>query len=567
MEEEREVMEVDVLFVGGGVASLSGAFHLVNLVNAHNEKVEQTGEGEKMEELMIAVLEKGPYIGAHSLSGAVMDPSSLKELIPDFKDRGAPLDAEVTAEDVCLLTQNGKIKAPITPPPLNNHGNYIVSLSRLTEWMGGLVEEQGSYVFAGFAGTEILYDGDRVIGVRTGDKGIGPDGEKKSNFEPGIDLQAKVTVFGEGPRGSLTKGLIRRFNLDQGKNPPSYVVGVKELWEVPEGRIAAGKVFHTMGYPLKNDTYGGGFIYGMTNNMVSLGLLVGLDYEDPALDPHRAFQKFKEHPVAAEIIKDGKLSQYGAKTAPVGGYFSIPKLTVDGAVIVGDSANLFISQKIKGIHVAMKSGMMAAETIFQSLLKQDFSDAQLSAYEKALYAGEIGKELHKVRNFHQGFQGGLWSGIVKGGFQYLLGGRILKDRLTTEPDFGHMASVKDRYGTESPSDEQKGVIKFDGKMTFDKETDVYYSGATHEEQQPPHLKVLDLDICYNRCLKEYQAPCQHFCPANVYEMEIDEETGKPNLKLNFSNCLHCKTCDVKDPYENITWVPPEGGGGPKYTTL
>ncbi|MGD8387888.1 MAG: electron transfer flavoprotein-ubiquinone oxidoreductase [Desulfobacteraceae bacterium] len=567
MEEEREVMEVDVLFVGGGVAALSGAFHLVNLVNAHNEKVDQAGEGEKMEELMIAVLEKGPYIGAHSLSGAVMDPSSLKELIPDFKDRGAPLDAEVTAEDVCLLTQNGKIKAPITPPPLNNHGNYIVSLSRLTEWMGGLVEEQGSYVFAGFAGTEVLYDGDRVIGVRTGDKGIGPDGEKKSNFEPGIDLQAKVTVFGEGPRGSLTKGLIRRFNLDQGKNPPSYVVGVKELWEVPEGRIAPGKVFHTMGYPLKNDTYGGGFIYGMTNNMVSLGLLVGLDYEDPALDPHRAFQKFKEHPVVSEIIKDGKLSQYGAKTAPVGGYFSIPKLTVDGAVIVGDSANLFISQKIKGIHVAMKSGMMAAETIFQSLLKQDFSDAQLSAYEKALYAGEIGKELHKVRNFHQGFQGGLWSGIVKGGFQYLLGGRILKDRLTTEPDFGHMASVKDRYGTESPSDEQKGVIKFDGKMTFDKETDVYYSGATHEEQQPPHLKVLDLDICYNRCLKEYQAPCQHFCPANVYEMEIDEETGKPNLKLNFSNCLHCKTCDVKDPYENITWVPPEGGGGPKYTTL
>ena len=251
----------------------------------------------------------------------------------------------------------------------------------------------------------------------------------------------------------------------------------------------------------------------------------------------------------------------------MGGYFSIPKLTFDGGMIVGDSANLFISQKIKGIHVAMKSGMMAAETIFQALIKQDFSDAQLSAYEQALYAGDIGKELHKVRNFHQAFQKGLWSGIIRGGMQYLLGGRILKDRLPTEPDFTHMASVKERYGTESPSDEQKGVIKFDGKTTFDKETDVYYSGATHEEQQQPHLKVLDLDICYNRCLKEYQAPCQHFCPANVYEMEVDEETGKPNLKLNFSNCLHCKTCDVKDPYENIAWVPPEGGGGPKYTTL
>jgi len=567
VEEEREVMEVDVLFVGGGVASLSGALHLVNLVNAHNEKVDQSGEGTKLDELMIAVLEKAPYMGAHSLSGAVMDPSSLRELVPDFKEKGAPLDAEVTAEEVCMLTKGGRIKSPITPPPLDNHGNYVVSLSKLTEWLGGLVEEQGTYVFAGFAGTEVLYDGDRVIGVRTGDKGIAPDGSKKSNFEPGIDLKAKVTVFGEGPRGNLTKTLVKRFNLDRGKNPPSYVVGIKELWEVPEGRIAPGKVFHTMGYPLKSNTYGGGFIYGMAGNMVSIGQLVGLDYSDPALDPHMAFQKFKTHPLVAEIIKDGKLTQYGAKTAPVGGYFSIPKLTFDGGMLVGDSANLFISQKIKGIHVAMKSGMMAAETIFQALVKQDFSEGQLGDYERTLYESEIGKELHKVRNFHQAFQGGLWTALVKAGLQYILGGRILKDRLPSEPDFESLKPMKDVYGTDSPTDEQKGLIKFDGKQTFDKETDVYYSGATHEEQQPPHLKVLDLDICYNRCLQEYQAPCQRFCPANVYEMEKDEETGKPNLKLNFSNCLHCKTCDVKDPYGNINWVPPEGGGGPKYTNM
>ena len=567
MEEEREIMEVDVLFVGGGVASLSGAYHLVNLVKAHNEKVEQSGEGEMLDELMIAVLEKGSYLGAHSLSGAVIDPSSLRELVPDYEEQGAPLDAEVKEEDVCLLTSKGKISAPFTPPPLDNHGNYVVSLSKLTEWLGGLVEAQESYVFAGFAGTEVLYDGDRVIGVRTGDKGIDANGEKKSNYEPGIDLNAKVTVFGEGPRGSLTKTLIKRFGLDQGKNPPSYVVGVKELWEVPEGRIAPGKVFHTMGYPLKSDTYGGGFIYGMQNNMVSIGLLTGLDYADPTLDPHMAFQKFKAHPVVAEIIKDGKLAQYGAKTAPVGGYFTIPKLTFDGGMLVGDSANLFISQKIKGVHVAMKSGMLAAEAIYQALIKKDFSGGQLASYENALYSGEIGKEMHKIRNFHQAFEKGLWWALVKAGLQYVLGGRILKDRLTTKPDFTHMKKVKDAYGSSSPSPEQTGDIKFDGTMTFDKETDVYYSGATHEEQQPPHLKVLDLDICYNRCLQEYGAPCQRFCPANVYEMEIDEATGKPTLKLNFSNCLHCKTCDVKDPYENINWVPPEGGGGPKYTTM
>ncbi len=567
MEEEREIMEVDVLFVGGGVASLSGAFHLVNLVKAHNEKIDSGAEGERLDEPMIAVLEKGPYVGAHSLSGAVIDPSPLKELVPDYEEKGAPLDAEVQEEDVCFMTRKGRIKAPITPPPLNNHGNCIVSLSKLTEWLGGLVEEQETYVFAGFAGTEVLYDGDRVAGVRTGDKGIDANGEKKGNYEPGIDLKAKVTVFGEGPRGSLTKTLIKRFALDRDKNPSSYVVGVKEVWEVPEGRMRPGKVIHTMGYPLKSDTYGGGFVYGMENNMVSLGLLVGLDYGDPALDPHMLFQKFKEHPMVSEILKDGKIAQYGAKTAPVGGYFSIPKLTFDGGLIVGDSANLFISQKIKGVHVAMKSGMLAAETIFEALLAKDTSDAKLASYEQRLYDSDIGRELRKVRNFHQAFQKGLYWALIKAGFQYVLGGRILKDRLYTEPDFSHLHTIKDVYGTDSPTAEQTGAMKFDGTLTFDKETDVYYSGATHEEQQPAHLKVIDLDICYNKCLKEYQAPCQRFCPANVYEMEVDEETGKPNLKLNFSNCLHCKTCDVKDPYENITWVPPEGGGGPKYTAV
>ncbi|HUT69976.1 MAG TPA: electron transfer flavoprotein-ubiquinone oxidoreductase [Desulfatiglandales bacterium] len=566
MAEEREMMELDVLFIGGGVACLSGALHLSNLLREHNKKVEQEGKGKKLDEFTIGLLEKGANIGSHCLSGAVMDPIALKELVPDFLQKGAPLEGAVTKEEVCLLTRNGRVRSPITPPPLNNHGNYIVSLAKLTTWLGSLVEENGVDVFPGFAGTEILYDGDRVIGVRTGDKGIGPDGNKKSNFEPGIDLRAKVTVFGEGTRGSLAKELIKRLNLADGKNPQTYVAGVKEVWEVPKGRLEPGHVVHTMGYPLKN-TYGGGFIYGMKDNMVSVGLLTGLDSVDPFVDPHLGFQKFKLHPFVAEILNDGKLAQYGAKTAPVGGYFSIPKLAFDGGLLVGDSASLFISQKIKGIHVAMKSGILAAETVFDALLKDDFSEPQLKNYEASLYKSYVGKELYRVRNFHQAFQKGLWLGLIKAGFQYVLGGRILKGRLGTKPDYVHAKKVVDLYGTDSPSEEQKGLIKFDGTRTFDKESDVYYSGTIHEEQQPPHLNIPDLTICHTVCREEYQNPCTRFCPATVYEMEIDEATGKPTLKLNFSNCVHCKTCDIKDPYENIIWVPPEGGGGPKYTIV
>jgi len=566
VEEEREMMELDVLFVGGGVACLSGALHLMNLLKEHNKKVDQEGEGKKLDELTVGLLEKGADIGSHCLSGAVMDPIALRELVPDFLEKEAPLEGAITKEEVCLLTKNGRIRSPIIPPPLNNHGNYVVSLAKLTTWLGGLVEESGVDIFPGFAGTEILYDNDRVVGVRTGDKGIDPDGNKKSNFEPGIDLRAKVTVFGEGTRGSLAKELIKKLKLDDGKNPQTYVAGVKEIWEVPEGRFEPGRVIHTMGYPLEN-TYGGGFVYGMKENMVSVGLLTGLDSEDPFVDPHLEFQKFKLHPFVADILTDGKLMQYGAKTAPVGGYFSIPKIAFNGGLLVGDSASLFISQKIKGIHVAMKSGMLAAETVFDALLKGDFSEPQLQGYEASLYKSYLGKELYRVRNFHQAFQKGLWLGLIKAGFQYILGGRILKGRLGAKPDYVHARKALDLYGTDSPSDEQKGLIKFDGTKTFDKESDVYYSGTTHEEQQPPHLQIPDLNICYTVCREEYQNPCTRFCPANVYEMETDEATGKPTLKLNFSNCVHCKTCDIKDPYENIVWVPPEGGGGPKYTIV
>jgi electron-transferring-flavoprotein dehydrogenase len=568
--EERDVMEVDVLFVGGGVASLSGALHLSNLIKRHNEGVEKGEKGEKIEEPMVAVLEKGAYIGAHNISGAVIDPITLNALVPDFKEKEAPIEAEVAKESLYFLTKKSKIKAPglfLTLAGMKNHGNYVVSLSRLTEWLGQRVEEAGVDIFPGFAGTEVLFDGDRVKGVRTGDKGIDRDGSKKSNFEPGIDLQARVTVFGEGSRGSLTKTLIKRFRLDEDRNPPGYEVGVKEIWEIPEGRIQPGDVIETMGYPMKSHTFGGGFVYGMKDNHVSLGLLTSLDYSDPYMDPHRELQRFKGHPMVADLLKDGKLVQYGAKTVPVSGYFSVPKLCFEGGLVIGDSACLFNAMKIKGVHMAMRSGMEAAETIYQGLVKNDFSENHLKAYEAAILEGPIGKELYKIRNFHQALEKGLYGGLIKIGFQTILGGRILKNRVGAEPDWTHMKTVHDFYGTDSPDEDTIREIKFDGKQTFDKENDVYFSATTHEEQQPPHLQIPDLNICYTQCKEKYHNPCVRFCPANVYEIVIDEDTGSPSMKLNFSNCVHCKTCDVKDPFDNINWVPPEGGGGPKYTMV
>ena len=571
MAENHEVMEVDVLFVGGGVASLSSALHLSNLIKKYNESNED-GKGKNLDEVMIAVLEKGPFPGAHGISGAAIDPEPLKELVPDYLDKGAPIEGEVKKETVYFLTEKGQYKlpmnlAPKSLNPLDNHGNCIVSVSRLNEWLAGFLEENGVDIFPGFPGVEVLYEGDRVIGVRTGDQGIAHDGSQKSNFEPGIDLHAKVTVFGEGSRGSLTKHILKKYYQDADKNPAGYEVGVKEVWELPEKRVEPGEIIHTMGFPLNTDTFGGGFIYGMKDNRISIGQLVSLDYSDPFLDPHREFQKMKMHPLIGDLLKDGKMVQYGAKSVPVSGYFSVPRLAFDGGMIIGDSANLFNAIKIKGVNLAMRSGMIAAETIFDCLVKDDFSTGCLEDYRDRLLETKELKELYKSRNFHQAMERGLYKGMITAGIQQLLGGSIFKARLESTPDHTHLKKVNQVYGTDNVSDAKKGDIKYDGKITFDKETDVYYSGATHEEDQPPHLHIKDYDICYTQCAKDFQNPCIRFCPANVYEMEVNEETGKKELKLNFSNCVHCKTCDIKDPYENITWVPPEGGGGPKYSMM
>ncbi|HET6961742.1 MAG TPA: NAD(P)/FAD-dependent oxidoreductase, partial [Terriglobia bacterium] len=408
-ERERETLEVDVLFVGAGPASLSGALRLRQLIEAHNQNA--AAGARKLDAVSIAVIEKGREIGAHTLSGAILDPVALKELLPNYQDLGAPLGTPVTHDTVCFLTETDKFALPFLPPPLRNHGNSIISLNRFVKWMGELAESRGIDLFPGFAGTELLFDGKRLIGVRTGDRGIGKDGQPLASFEPGVDILAKVVVFGEGVRGSLTKQLISRLQLDSGKSPQVYAIGVKEVWELPEESAAKGHVVHTLGYPLKPENYGGGFVYNM-GRMLSIGLVVGLDYRDPYLDPHQEFQRFKTHPFISPMLKNAKMAHYGAKAIPEGGFYTMPRSYFDGGLLIGDSASLLNSQRLKGIHLAMKSGMLAAETLLGALLTDDFSERSLSTYEDKLLASWAGKEVYGVRNFHQGFEHGLLPGML-----------------------------------------------------------------------------------------------------------------------------------------------------------
>ena len=560
-QRERETLEVDVLFVGAGPASLSGALHLRQLVEAHNQNA--ASGGRKLDAVSIAVIEKGREIGAHTLSGAILDPVALKELLPNYNDLGAPLGTPVTHDTVCFLTAADKFALPFIPPPLRNHGNSIISLNRFVKWMGELAESRGIDLFPGFAGTELLFDGKRLIGVRTGDRGIDKYGNPLDSFEPGVDILAKAVVFGEGVRGSLTKQLLTRLQLDAGKSPQVYAIGVKEVWELPEESAEKGHVVHTLGYPLKHEDYGGGFIYNM-GRMLSIGLVVGLDYRDPYLDPHQEFQRFKTHPFVSSMLKNAKIAHYGAKAIPEGGYYTMPRSYFDGGLLIGDSASLLNSQRLKGIHLAMKSGMLAAETLLAALLTDDFSEQSLKSYEDKLLASWAGQELYRVRNFHQGFEHGLLPGMLNAGLQMVTGGRGWKDPLPNRAGHERMGKVRDTYGPSAPP---PSPMEVDGKLTFNKVTNVYFSGTKHEENQPSHLLIGDLTICHTRCAEEFSNPCQRFCPANVYEM-VDRGDGQgKQLTLNPSNCVHCKTCDIMDPYQIITWVPPEGGGGPNYVNL
>jgi len=548
----RETLDADVLIVGAGPAGLACALHLANLIEAHTA----AGKSPALSAENIYVLEKGREIGAHQLSGAIMDPRGLRELVPDF-EKSAPLDTPVTGDAAYYFTANGSWKLPITPPPLANHGNFVISLNKLVKWMGGLVEKKGVNLFTSFAGAQLIEEGAGIAGVITEDKGVDKNGKPKDNFTPGYELRAKVTVLAEGPRGSLTKNLVSRFRLD-GLNPQAYGIGIKELWEVPAGRIETGFVGHTLGWPLDSSMYGGGWIYGLQQNRVSLGMVVALEYHNPLFDPHEAFQKYKTHPHIRRIIEGGKLIRYGAKTVPYGGWYSMPRPYLDAGLIIGDSGSLLNSQRLKGIHTGIKSGMLAAETIYEALCAGDTSAARLANYSAKLEASWIKKELWAVRNFHQAFAHGLWTGLVHSAAQFVTGGRGFVDPMRSKAGYQEYSKLN----RDGALVDQSTRFKGDGALTFDRLTDVYHSGTRHEEDQPCHLVVTEPNICVDRCVREYGNPCQYFCPAAVYEMGM--EKGAARLKINFSNCVHCKTCDVADPYQVIEWKVPEGGGGPNY---
>jgi electron-transferring-flavoprotein dehydrogenase len=551
-------MEADVVIIGGGPAGMACALRLSQLIDAHNDQLAlKSSAVPPLSKENIYVLEKAREAGQHCLSGALLDPRSMRELLPGFETE-APIDAEVTKESVYFLSEKGHYKLPIVPPPLRDHGNYVISINKFVKWLAAKVEEAGITIFTGFAGSELLFDADGVTGVRTDDKGVDKQGSPKANFEPGYDLHSKITILAEGARGSCTKQLMEHFHLEDPKHAQTYGVGIKELWEVPAGRVAKGEVIYTLGYPLTSQEYGGAWIYGISDTLLSVGYVVGLDYQDPRLDPHHVYQSFKQHSLVQPLLEGGKMVRYGAKSLPYGGWLTMPKLAGKGWMILGDSASMLNSQRLKGIHLAIKSGMLAAETAFESMRVGDNSSGALEAYQTRVEGSWIHEELYPVRNFHQGFEHGLLPGLVNSGIQQVLRGRNPGGDLSNHAGYLNMRKLdaigRSTYGREATLGRAKG----DGKLTFDKLTDVYHSGTRHEDDQPIHLVIRDTNVCNHRCVQEYGNPCQHFCPAAVYEM-VD---GRINI--NFANCVHCKTCDIMDPYQVITWVPPEGGGGPNY---
>ena len=561
-EQERESLDVDVLFVGGGPTGLAGATRLQQMVRAHNERTKVSGTGDPLD-ISVALIEKGREIGSHAISGAVLDPRALRELYPDFQKERCPLESPVTGDAVWFLTPKRRIPLPITPPPLRNHGYYVASLGKVVRWLAARAETEGVDLFPGFAAVEPLVEGDRVVGVRTGDRGIDRNGKRKANYEPGIDIRAKVTVLCEGPRGTLTRALTERFDLARDRQPQIYALGIKEVWECAKGSLPPGGVVHTMGYPLDRETFGGGFIYNMTEDLLDIGLVVGLDYRNPRLDPHAEFQRLKRHPSIAPMLRGARLLSYGAKSIPEGGWYAIPRPFLPGCLIAGDSASMLNSMRLKGIHTGMKGGMIAAEVVCEALVSGDTSAEFLSRFESRFRESWAGRELRKVRNFHAGFNRGLVPGMFHSALQMATGGRGLRDPLPVEPGHLRPRKMSEQFGNPIPPDE---APRYEDGLTFDKVTDVFHSGTKHEEDQPVHLLVADTNICETRCATEYDNPCRHFCPAAVYEM-VPKDGGGRRLQINATNCVHCKTCDIMDPYQIITWVPPEGGGGPESVTL
>ena len=543
---ERESMEFDVVIVGGGPSGLSSAIRLKQLAD------------EAGKELSVCLIEKGSEVGAHILSGAVLEPRALNELIPDWQEKSAPLDTPVHADKFVFLTQNSAIRLP-TPPQMNNHGNYIISLGNFCRWLAEQAEAMGVEIYPGFPAAEVLFDENGAVkGVATGDMGIGKDGEKTDGYMPGMDLIATQTIFAEGCRGHLTKGLFERFGLTEGKDPQTYAIGIKELWDIEPEKSKPGTVWHSVGWPLATDTYGGSFLYHLNGNQVAVGYVVGLDYSNPHLSPFEEFQRFKTHPAVRSVFEGGRRVSYGARALNEGGFQSIPKLTFSGGCLVGCTAGFLNVPKIKGTHTAMKSGMLAAEAIFDQLMS-DMPAGEASSYGGKIESSWLWDELYRVRNIRPAFTKGLWAGMSYAAIDtYLLRGRA-------PWTFSHHAD----HANLKPADAAPKIDypKPDNIVSFDRNSSVYLSGTNHEENQPAHLTLKDSTVPIAHNLAIYDAPEQRYCPAGVYEIVRDDEGNNPALQINAQNCVHCKTCDIKDPTQNIRWVTPEGGGGPNYPNM
>src|SRR5262245_16700034 len=561
---EREQLENGILFVGAGPATLSAAIHLVDLCRARAIAPPE-----------MLVIEKASEIGEHQLSGAVMKPTAIAELVPEWQEKGFPYHYECTKHAVYFFTKKRAIRFPITPPQLANHGYFVVSLNEVVRWLAAQAEERGIEIYPGFAAAKLIFDGARVVGVQIQDRGVARDGSHKAVFEPGPEIRARCGVLGEGPRGSCTKQLLAKFPELNGPTPQVYATGIKEIWKVRPENHVPGRVFHTLGEPVAPEVFGGAWLYDMKDHMVSLGFVTGLDAESPYNDPHDNMQRLKLHPFVRRILEGGEIVRCGAKTIPEGGLFSQPRLYHEGALLVGDSASFCNGARLKGVHMAMKSGMLAAEALLAAHQKDDFSAATLRVAQEIYERSWAYREHRADRNFHAAWKWvhamPRWLGWARQlpfflniAVMMVTGGRGLARMIRAKPDHQHMKKLSALSPAQRAMREK---VAYDNQYTFDKVTAVAYSGARHEVDQPHHLVVADTEICRTRCTEEYGNPCEHFCPAAVYEMIPDDDGSGKHLVIHHENCVHCKTCDIADPYAIITWTTPEGGDGPDYKLM